>query len=636
MRGPVFSNTLYWTKGWIVLSAYLSAAGWILSVAGQLNPFGYGVAVLLGLAAAVLAFRAGAFPLPQAPRARFPRRFRRFFPAVFLALLGAAFFGGALYAPTNYDALSYRIPRILHWLSEGKWHWIVTTEVRMNMSAVGMEWLMTPLFAFSHSDRSFFLLNVASFALLPGLVYAVFTRVGISKRLSWYWMWLLPSGYCFFTQAGSVGNDSYATVYLLASIALALRYRETRRDSDLWLSMVAAALLTGAKASNLPLMLPWAIAAFPVLWPLLRRKPGTATAVVAVCILGSFVPLGCLNYRYSGDWAGDPGNRQQMKLDNPVYGLIGNGLQLLVANAAPPIFPQAPFWNERAAQWLHSPANRPLIQHFPRLTLKCNEFQNEEGAGLGLGLCGLLAVGVAASVWHRPREGWKATVTKASRSLGTWVCVGGCVALAVYMAKLGSESTARLVIPYYPLVIAAALLIPGAAALPRRRWWRFVAALAALSVFPIMIFNPSRPLWPALTVCEKWVKASPGNRVAERAFSVYEVYRNRNDGLAVLRKYIEPGDRVIGFFALDASEVALWRPFGERKVVDFTPARKDDFFGRKSLLFASREAIQVKTGLTVEEWLAGTSGRLIAVESPAIKATRGAEDWYVIRFDPAR
>ena len=55
------------------------------------------------------------------------------------------FLGGVLYAPTNHTGLSYRTPRVLHWLSEGHWHWIHTPSYRMNDRACGFEWLSAPL-----------------------------------------------------------------------------------------------------------------------------------------------------------------------------------------------------------------------------------------------------------------------------------------------------------------------------------------------------------------------------------------------------------------------------------------------------------------------------------------------------------
>jgi len=45
----------------------------------------------------------------------------------------------------------------------------------------------------------------------------------------------------------------------LAAVDFGLRAWASRQASDLRLSILSAALLTGAKASNLPLLLPWGI-----------------------------------------------------------------------------------------------------------------------------------------------------------------------------------------------------------------------------------------------------------------------------------------------------------------------------------------------------------------------------------------
>jgi len=56
-------------------------------------------------------------------------------------------------------------------------------------------------------------------------------------------------------------------------------------------------------ASNLPLLLPWAILIFAVL-PLLRRKPVATLAVVLLAALVSFCRMAILNAHYCGDWSG--------------------------------------------------------------------------------------------------------------------------------------------------------------------------------------------------------------------------------------------------------------------------------------------------------------------------------------------
>ncbi len=126
----------------------------------------------------------------------------------------------------------------------------------MNDRACGIEWLSAPLLLFTKSDRALFLLNFIPFLLLPGLVFSIFTRLGVRARVAWQWMWLLPTGYDFLLQAGSIANDTFPAVYALAAVDFAARAWQSRRAADLWHSILAAALLTGAKASNLPLLLP--------------------------------------------------------------------------------------------------------------------------------------------------------------------------------------------------------------------------------------------------------------------------------------------------------------------------------------------------------------------------------------------
>ena len=110
---------------WIWFCAYLNCAGWALSVIHELNARGYAVALLIWLVAlCVWRTRTSAQFLPQVRWRIFRRRFRRPLPAVFLIVAGLAFLGGTLHPPNNFDALTYRLPRMLNWLAAGKWVWI--------------------------------------------------------------------------------------------------------------------------------------------------------------------------------------------------------------------------------------------------------------------------------------------------------------------------------------------------------------------------------------------------------------------------------------------------------------------------------------------------------------------------------
>jgi hypothetical protein len=322
----------------------------------------------------------------------------------------------------------------------------------MNFSASGFEWLMAPLVALARSDRPLFLINVIAYLLMPGMIYGAFTRLGINRRVASHWMWLLPAGYCYAVQSGSIGNDIIAAVYLLAALYYTLRARESGRIMDLGLGAIAVALLTGAKASNLPLLLPWAIAALGSL-RLLRARPAVCVALALWCVGISFFPIALANTYYTGDWAGDPGNKARMKIQSPAYAVLGNGLLFLSANAAPPIMPFATALNERLQEKLQSPFFQNLLRYYPRFGLgfAWPEVPQEETAGIGVGLTALLVVTSVAAVGVRTRQpgaashsaarppvapfafNWRSLVSPAPRSGGMSVCVATWVALLFLM-----------------------------------------------------------------------------------------------------------------------------------------------------------------------------------------------------------
>ena len=72
------------------------------------------------------------------------------------------------------------------------------------------------LIALARTDRFLFLLNFASFCLLPGLLFSTLRRLGVAASTTWAWRWMLPTGYGFLLQAGSIGNDLVGAIFVLA------------------------------------------------------------------------------------------------------------------------------------------------------------------------------------------------------------------------------------------------------------------------------------------------------------------------------------------------------------------------------------------------------------------------------------
>ncbi|MEI6352085.1 MAG: hypothetical protein WCP06_13385 [Verrucomicrobiota bacterium] len=648
MRTP---NTIAYAKGWLIVCVFLNCSGWLLSALGHLDAAGYVAAVALGVIALLLwarkaseitnGFSRGFRNCGVVVKLRW--RARYLLPTAFGLLFLCSFLGGVMYPPNNYDALTYRIPRALHWLAAHQWHWIETGNGRMNFSGTGFEWLMAPLLALTRSDRLFFLINVVSYALLPGLAYAVLIRLGVNKRLAWYWMWLIPSAYCFALQAGSVGNDSFSTIFLLSALYFALRARETGRISDVWYGMLSVALMTGTKVSNLPLVLPWLAAARPTLSLLPRRWFATA-GIVAVCSLISFLPIATLNAKHTGSWSGDPDNKVKVNVD-PVFGLIGNTMQTACINLLPPILPMARSWNEAVRALIETEKFRPLVQHFPRFSLARNELEQEEGAGMGLGISVLLAATLMSGVRGRRIEKCgrtqnalspesRCSLSRQTRHHGLQICAAAAVAALAFMAKVGSESSPRLLAPYYVLVIAGILLLaPGAPLVFRKNWWRTLAGLVALTALPITILTPSRPLWPAVMVFDKLASSFRDNALFQRGRTVYSIYRQRSDCLAPLRKYLPVSTKTIAFVGQDDPETSLWRPFGARTVQGLTAFNEARITGQKIVVCASEESVRVEFGRDVKQWITDTHGRVLGQEKLMTRASGSFQEWYVIGFD---
>jgi hypothetical protein len=582
-------------------------------------------------------------------------------PFCFAALACLAFAGGALYPPSSYTAFTYRVPRVLHWLAEGHWHWIHTNDYRLNNRACGIEWLTAPLLLFTKSDRGLFLLNVVPFLLLPGLLFSVFRRLGVRPRVAWHWMWLLPTGYAFLLQAGSAGNDMFAAPYALAALDFGLRAWVSRRPSDLFYSFLAAALLTGAKASNLPLLLPWALVVMP-LTPTLARRPSAATVVAVVCVIVSFLPTAVLNVVYCGDWSGLKLERPGMDLRNPWVGLWGNALLLLLDNFVPPFFPGAGWWNQSGLSVLPRALVDPLVANFENGFHQIKELQTEDWVGLGLGLSVLIAVSFFASLAVRrrlepaqpeaQRAGPEAVVVRANPPardprlgqldgvppLVRWgALLGAWVSLVAFCLKSGMSNGARIITPYYPLLVPLLVVGRGHREVVRRVWWRrLVAGVVGLAAI-LLVVTPGRPLWPVQTVLSKALALHPGARLLSRAQNVYAVYAERSDPLANVRALLPPGVAVVGFLAdADDSDISLWRPYFQRRVrpvlLEDPPA---EILRRQIRYIVVGEAFLAFRHTTLAQWQQRVGAELVATTTATLKAAQGPQEWYLVRM-PAK
>jgi hypothetical protein len=623
-------------KLWILVSVACVAMGWTLSALHELTTVGYGISFMLfgvgfGIWVRLRGHPAGWWRSGRDWKPRWRRRFSRLLPRVYAVAAIVVLAGGALFAPRNYDALTYRIPRILHWWTSSGWHWIETPIDRMNLSGAGFEWLMMPLFAFSHSDRFFFLINVAAYLLMPSLVFGVFAGLGVPRRAAWYWMWLMPMGLCYIMQGGSIGNDSFAVTYTLAAIWFGLRAAHSGRVSDLWLAILAGALLTGVKGSNLPLPLAVGWAILPAL-KLIRVRPFSSLTVLLLAVFVSYAPTAWLNENYTGHWTGDPHNIGKLQVQKPLAGIVGNSLQLAVQSLEPPFLPMAGSAQVWVLQRLPSGLRAFMLEGFPRFDLGFRELPQEEASGLGLGVTVivLLALWGTLTAWRSyPMARWPSAARR-----GLTIGLLAWLSLLAFMVKLGSESTGRLLAAYYPLLLLPILVHPSQGDWVRSRWRCVLAACVGITATAVLVLSPARPLWPAEWVLGWIADKLPKSDLIVRGQRVYEVYRHRNDIFADFRKQIPDDVTAIGVIGTgDVMESSLWQPFGRRKVVDLLDLPRNKPPGLEWVVV--KNGVVADNPQSFEEWGRNTGGRLVASEMITSKVHVGPELWSLLRFTGA-
>jgi hypothetical protein len=480
----------------------------------------------------------------------------------------------------------------------------------MNVVGCGFEWLSAPLILFTRTDQWIFLLNMVSYLMLPGLIFSVFTRLQVRPRVAWWWMWFLSSGWCFTIQAGSDVNDSFAAIYALAAVDFALRARESKRVADLWLSMLAAALLTGVKQTNIPLALLWLIAAWPSARLLLAR-PRTTAFVVAASLLVSAVPGTVLNIEHAGNWQGLASGVETSgwTAGSPFWKLVGNLFSIPLQNLLPPFFPLAGAWNETMQRFLQTPLGAHFVafENFGYLSAGVSEGQ----AGIGLGVCLLTLVSLVGVRRFRPTA--PGGETKPGSHFLRWMRVAPWILLLVYMAEICEFTNARLLAPYYALLFPLLLAGPGHARLVRQSWWQRFGLLVMLLAVGMLVVSRIRPLFPAQTIIAKLQAKYPHTQIFLQIEAAYASPRAITTMKNYFKKDLPPDEQVVGYATSNgACEPGLWLPFGERRVERVLPEDTPEQLRRRGIHYVLVEDVALEAAkMTIEQWMQRYDGSLV-------------------------
>jgi hypothetical protein len=471
---------------------------------------------------------------------------------------------------------------------------------------------------------------------MPGLLFSLFTRMGIKSRVAYAWMWLLPSGYCFLLQAGSVGNDLFVALLALAAVTYALRARKSGRVGELWLSILAAALSTGAKATALPFFLVWLVAVAPC-WRLLKERVAGTVAVGVISLGVSFFPTAALNWHYCGDWTGAKAQHFNLTRADTVARWCGNAGMIVVNNFTPPIAPFAKRWNaEIAPKLIPAGMRERMASNFDIRgpVIAIGEMQIEEAAGLGFGVAVLLVVSTLAACWvARARKALSAD-RPTIPAIQWGIFAATVIAVFALMKMAFAMSTPRLLAPYYVFLAVPLLLHSGNARVVRSRWWSFAVVANWLMAAFLLVINPARPLFPAQATLNFLERHGFPEAVLVRLEQVYSVYARRPSGFAPVLRALPPNERVLGMVRWDDPETSLWWPFGTRRIVHVCPDDSAEWVRTQGIRYVllSREKSANILQQPLDAWLQRMNAK-VAKEIPLkLRAAEPEATWLLVEL----
>jgi hypothetical protein len=208
------------------------------------------------------------------------------------------------------------------------------------------------------------------------------------------------------------------------------------------------------------------------------------------------------------------------------------------------------------------------------------------------------------------------------------------LSLLAYSMKSGMVTPARLISPYYPLLLPLLLVGARQAEIVRRRWWRAMVWGVLLLALPVLVLTPGRPLWPAQTILKKLLAVKPGQPSIARALAVYSVYDVRSDPLANVRALLPKELSVVGFMGTtDDIDISLWRPFGTRRVEHLLLSESRAQIRQRHIQYAVVSgALLLEEHTTLAAWQERTGAELVATVIATTTVRLGPRPWHFVRF----
>jgi hypothetical protein len=342
-----------------------------------------------------------------------------------------------------------------------------------------------------------------------------------------------------------------------------------------------------------------------------------------------------LNFSHCGDWSGlvleSGGGKKDVAVQTGA-----NVVLITIENFVPPVFPLADKWNRGIEQALPPKLAGRLKQTMesPGCKFHLDEMQIEENAGLGFGVCVLLAASVGAAGLAR-RKSPAASQNGGGWSWLAWVRFAPVISLLVLMTQSGLAAIARLLVPYYALLLPPLLACAGHERVVMRRWWRAAGFAVFVLAAGLLVISPPRPLFPVQTLLNRFQTQAAGSRRSARIREVYEVYRERNHAFAPAIAALPPDLKILGLITWDDPETSLWRPFGSRRIEHVCPGDTPADLKRQGMeyVLVREEVLPDSFQCPLDDWLRQMNARVVRKIPLNLRASRGALDWYLVKLN---
>ena len=463
------------------------------------------------------------------------------------------------YSPSNWDSMTYHLPRAFHWLENGHIGFYPTFTTRQNTMPPLAEYGIAHTMALTGGDHFAQFIQWLAF-LVCGVGVASITRLMRgSMAVALLFMCTLPMA---LLQASSTQNDLVVSSFLLAFATFLLKAQ--RRDSlknSCWAGMaLGLALLTKGTAYpagaglGIAITLPWLLErniSFPGFW----RRVGHLTLlllVAAACNVG--------HWSRNLEADGHPLSLESKFTRMETVSLQG-GASNLLRNSALHFTLPSKRWNERLATFIGGALGAAV--HDPATTLEGTKFWlqfrvHEDVMGNGAHTL-LLSAGLILFVIQSFRKGREIHYA--------WGLFAG-VSLYLFLIKWQPWAT-RLHTPWFILAIPPAAA--GWTIWQQKPWFRIIAGLLVLSGILICAKNELRPLPLKDQDQSRWTqmfRGRPGIRddykqvlriLEERQAS--EVYLNLNDNDWEYPLLAYPFDHRVRVQAWNAVPTDTWVPF---------------------------------------------------------------------------